>query len=51
MQSENKCKKLGVFGRNVPRKPRLEGGVKEHNIKRNYLSGKPWPVAMELQNI
>jgi hypothetical protein len=34
--------------RNVPRKPRLEGGVKGHNMKRDYLTGKPWPVAGEL---
>jgi hypothetical protein len=40
-----------VFGRNVPRKPRLAGGVKGHNMKRNYLTGKPWPVAQELQMI
>jgi len=37
------------IGRNVPRKPRVVGGVKGHNIKRNYLTGKPRPVARELQ--
>jgi hypothetical protein len=41
--------------RNVPRKPRLVGhcdskpsGVKGHNIKLNYLAGKPRPVGGEL---
>jgi hypothetical protein len=34
--------------RNVPRKPHLVGGVKGHNMKRNYLSGKPRHVAGEL---
>ena len=34
-------------GRNVPCKPRLVGGVKEHNTKGNYISGKPRPVAGE----
>ncbi len=29
------------FDRNVPRKPRHVGGVKGHNIKWYYLSGKP----------
>ena len=38
------------FGRNVPRKPRLVGGVKGHNMKRNYLTGKPRPVAGELHS-
>ena len=36
------------FGRNVPCKPRLVGGVKGHNMKRDYLTGKPRPVAGEL---
>ncbi len=36
--------------RNVPRKPRLVGGVKGHNIKRDYLTGKPRPVAGELHS-
>ena len=36
--------------RNVPRKPRLVGGVKGHNIKGHYLAGKPRPVGVELQN-
>jgi probable rRNA maturation factor len=35
--------------RNVPREPRLVGGVKGHNMKRNYLTGKPRPEAGELQ--
>ena len=35
-------------GRNVPRKPRLVGGVKGHNMKGNHLPGKPRPVAEEL---
>ncbi len=38
--------------RNVPRKPRPAmggiGGVKGHNMKRNYLAGKPRPAAGEL---
>ena len=34
--------------RNVHRKPRLVGGVKGHNMKRNYLTGKPRPVGGEL---
>jgi hypothetical protein len=37
--------------RDVPRKPRLLGGIKGHNMKRNYLTGKPRPVAVELQNL
>ena len=38
------------FGRNVPR-PAYGGigGVKGHNMKENYLTGKPRPVARELQ--
>ena len=40
--------------RNVPRKPRPAsggiGGGKGHNMKRDYLAGKPRPVAGELQN-
>ncbi|OGP75078.1 MAG: hypothetical protein A2V86_10155 [Deltaproteobacteria bacterium RBG_16_49_23] len=40
--------------RNVPRKPRPAsggiGGVKGHNMKRDYLAGKPRPVAGELHN-
>jgi len=39
---------------NVPRKPRPAsggiGGVKGHNMKRDYLAGKPRPVAGELHN-
>jgi N-acetylglucosamine-6-phosphate deacetylase len=35
-------------GRNVPRKPRLAGGVKGHNMIGNYLSGKPRPEAGQL---
>ena len=38
-----------ILGRNVPRKPRLEGGAKGYDMKGNYLSGKPRPVAGELQ--
>ncbi len=34
--------------RQVPRKPRLVGGVKGYNAKRNYLSAKRRPVAGEL---
>jgi hypothetical protein len=30
-----------VFDRNVPRKPRLAGGVKGHNIKEITLPGSP----------
>jgi len=37
------------FGRNVPRRFPLVGGVKGHNMKENYLTGKPRPVARELQ--
>jgi hypothetical protein len=29
------------FGRKVPRKPRLVGGVKGHNINDYYITGKP----------
>ena len=36
------------FDRNVPRKPRLVGGVEGHNVKRSYLTGKPRPVAGQL---
>ncbi len=40
--------------RNVPRKPRPAsggiGGVKGHNMKQDYLAGKPRPVAEELHN-
>jgi SAM-dependent methyltransferase len=35
--------------RQVPRKPRLVGGVKGHNQNENFLSGKPRPVGGELQ--
>jgi len=35
-------------GQNVPRKPRLVGGGKGHNMKGNYLPGKPRPVVGEL---
>jgi hypothetical protein len=34
--------------RNVPRRPRLVGGVEGHNIKRDHLAGKPRPVGGEL---
>ena len=34
--------------RNVPRRPRLAGGVKGHNVKQNHFTGKPRPVAGEL---
>ena len=34
-----------ILGRNVPRKPRLVGGVKGYDMKGNYLSGKLQPVA------
>jgi len=34
--------------RNVPRKPRLVGGFKGHNMKKDYLAGKPRPVGGEL---
>ncbi len=41
-------------GRNVPRKPHPAsggiGGVKRHHMKRDYLAGKPQPVAGELHN-
>jgi len=35
-------------GRKVPRKPCLLGGIKDHNQKRHFLSGKPRPVGGEL---
>ncbi len=38
-----------TFGRQVPCKPRLVDGVKGHNIKVNFFSGKPRPVDRELQ--
>ena len=44
----SKWSPLRNLGRVVPRKPRLAGGVKWHNMKRNYPSGKPRPVAGEL---
>jgi cobalt/nickel transport protein len=34
--------------RKVPRKPRVVGGVKGHNIKRYYIAGKPRSMAGEL---
>jgi NADPH-dependent glutamate synthase beta subunit-like oxidoreductase len=37
-----------VFGRQVPRKPRLVGGVKGHNSNEDFLSGKSRPVGGEL---
>lgn len=37
-----------IFDRQVLRKPRLVGGVKGHNIKKDYISGKPNPVSEEL---
>ena len=33
-----------LVDRSVPREPRLVGGGKGHNIKRNYLAGKGRPV-------
>jgi N-acetylglucosamine-6-phosphate deacetylase len=36
------------YGRDVPRKPRFEGGVKGRDSKGTYLPGKPWPGAGEL---
>jgi len=36
-----------LLDRNVPQ-PGLAGGVKGHNMKRHYLTGKPRPVAEEL---
>ena len=45
----SKWSPLRNLGRVVPRKPRLAGGVKWHNMKGNYPSGKPRPVAGELQ--
>ncbi len=39
---------LKEFGRQVPRKPSLVGGVKGHNIKEKFFSGKPRPVDGEL---
>jgi len=32
---------LCQIDRNVPRTPRPVGGVEGHNIKRDYLAGKP----------
>ena len=40
--------RIFILGRNVPRKRHLVGGVKGHNMKRYYLTGKPRPVAGEL---
>jgi len=37
-----------IIDRQVPRKPRLVGGVKGHNLKWSFLSGKPRPVVGEL---
>jgi 3-methyladenine DNA glycosylase AlkD len=37
-----------LFGRKVPRKPRLVGGVKGHNTKRYYIAGKRRPAVGEL---
>jgi len=37
-----------LFGRKVPRKPRLVGGVKGHNTKSYYIAGKRRPAAGEL---
>ena len=34
----------GPFDRQVPLDPALEGGVKGHNIKENYLTGKSRPL-------
>jgi hypothetical protein len=39
---------FSALGRKVPCKPRLVRGVKGHNMKRNYLTGKPRPVAGQL---
>jgi hypothetical protein len=35
--------------RNVPASPVLQGGAEGHNIKGNYLTGKPRPLGVELQ--
>ena len=44
----SKWSPLRNLGRDVPRKPRLAGGVKGYNMKENYPSGKPRLVAGEL---
>jgi hypothetical protein len=33
--------RMGLLGRQVPLSSALEGGVKGHNIKGRYLTGKP----------
>jgi hypothetical protein len=52
VEAEVKTKKTLVLhltlDRHVPRKPRLVGGAKGHNIKGNYLTGKGYPVGGEL---
>jgi hypothetical protein len=32
---------ITIFGRNVPRKPHLAGGVKGHNMSETSFSGSP----------
>jgi putative N6-adenine-specific DNA methylase len=39
------------YGRQVPRKPRLLGGVKGHNQNENFLSGKPPPCLSRLNGM
>jgi hypothetical protein len=39
-----KVNKFGTFDRDVPLDPVLKDGVKGHNIKGDYLAGKPRPL-------
>ncbi len=50
LKLEVQSEKTSIIDRNVPRKPRLVGGVKGYNVKQEYLSGKPRPVAGELHS-
>jgi hypothetical protein len=40
-----------TLDRQVPRKPRLVGGVKGHNQNENFLPGKPRPGGGELHKV
>ncbi len=40
--------KRGLWPERAPSRQSGIGGVKGHNTKRNYLAGKPRPVAVEL---
>ncbi len=52
LRAENLLTETGSpYDRQVPRKPRLSGGVKGHNQNENFLSGKPPPCLSRLNGM